>query len=215
MVQNAEKATGPVWSSQSDCRVTKIGRWLRASHLDELPQIFNVLAGHMHLVGPRPERPEFVSGLSRDIRGYDRRHLVRPGITGLAQVKQGYDSCIGDVAKKVELDLVYVQTASLALDLKILFLTAPFIIGEVWSVALRKLRAQEREPAIVVPPIQSTKSELGPEFQIQLDIEDLLNTAPSTKSVVPKPKLTGISTRERRASPRRDGVKETEKTTEG
>lgn len=191
MRPDAEKGTGPVWSSKSDSRVTQFGRWLRATHLDELPQIFNVIVGHMHLVGPRPERPEFVEKLSNDIPGYHRRHLVRPGITGLAQVMQGYDACIDDVSRKVSLDVTYIQSASLYRDIKILFLTVPYVVGEVWSVFLRKMRARELNApaATVIETVQ--KSDLSLELQIQQEINDQIDTVlgAATKSVVPKPKL--------------------------
>lgn len=193
MRPDAEKGTGPVWSSKSDSRVTQIGRWLRATHLDELPQIFNVIVGHMHLVGPRPERPEFVENLSKDIPGYHRRHLVRPGITGLAQVMQGYDSCIDDVSRKVSLDVTYIRSATLFRDIKILFLTVPYVVGEVWSVFLRKMRAREQKAPAAMVIESAQKSDLSLELQIQQEINEQIDTvlgaAAATKSVVPKPKL--------------------------
>jgi lipopolysaccharide/colanic/teichoic acid biosynthesis glycosyltransferase len=192
MRPDAEKGTGPVWCSTSDSRVTQIGRWLRATHLDELPQVFNVIAGDMHLIGPRPERPELVENLSKDIPGYHRRHLVRPGITGLAQVMQGYDTCISDVARKVTLDVSYIQSATLLHDIHILLLTIPHVIGEVWSVFLRKMRARKFNAPVTTVAAPLDVSNLSLELQIQQEINEQIESvldAASPKSVVPMPKL--------------------------
>lgn len=120
---HAEKETGPVWARDKDPRVTWVGRWLRRSHLDELPQLFNVLRGEMSLVGPRPERPIFVDEFNRTIRGYYRRLSVRPGITGLAQVRYRYDETLRDVRKKLAYDLLYTRRMCWYLDLSICILT--------------------------------------------------------------------------------------------
>lgn len=117
---DAEKGTGPVWAGKNDPRVTTIGRFLRKTHLDELPQFINVLVGDMSLVGPRPERPFFVEKLSKEIPLYNRRHRVKPGITGWAQVKHKYDESIEDVKTKLKYDLYYIENMSWRLDLKIL-----------------------------------------------------------------------------------------------
>lgn len=110
MIPDAERHTGPVWSSgPSDLRVTRVGRILRRTHLDELPQLFNVLRGEMSLVGPRPERPCFVEGLIQEIPDYERRLQVRPGITGLAQVRRGADRSLDDVREKLHHDLRYIE----------------------------------------------------------------------------------------------------------
>jgi len=122
MQEDAERS-GPQWAHKKDPRVTRVGRWLRKLHIDEVPQFVNVLRGHMSLVGPRPERPMFVEKLSREIPLYTRRLKVRPGITGWAQVKQRYDETIEDVKKKVQYDLYYIENMSLRMDLKILFST--------------------------------------------------------------------------------------------
>ena len=123
MRADAEKDSGPVWAPQHDSRVTKVGRFLRNTRLDEIPQFINVLDGDMSLVGPRPERPFFVEKLSKEIPLYHRRLKVRPGITGWAQIKQGYDRSIEDVKSKVRYDLFYIENMSFRMDLKILLFT--------------------------------------------------------------------------------------------
>ncbi|ARA91744.1 exopolysaccharide biosynthesis polyprenyl glycosylphosphotransferase [Rhodothermaceae bacterium RA] len=123
MHQNAEAETGPVWAREDDPRYTPLGRWLRRTRLDEIPQFWNVLKGDMSLVGPRPERPYFVEKLAREIPLYNRRHRVKPGITGWAQVKWKYDESLEDVRQKVKFDLFYIENMSLRMDFKILFRT--------------------------------------------------------------------------------------------
>jgi len=120
---DAEKDSGPVWAPQNDKRVTSVGRFLRNSRLDEIPQFINVLDGDMSLVGPRPERQFFVDKLSKEIPLYHRRLKVRPGITGWAQIKQGYDRSIDDVRSKVRYDLFYIENMSFLMDIKILLFT--------------------------------------------------------------------------------------------
>jgi len=108
MVQDAEKLTGAVWATKNDCRVTAVGRFLRNTRLDELPQMLNVLRGEMSLVGPRPERPELCAALELQIPFFSERTcFVRPGVTGLAQVNLGYDGCLDDVRKKLLYDHSY------------------------------------------------------------------------------------------------------------
>ncbi len=123
MYVDAEKQTGPVWASKNDPRVTRIGRILRRSHLDETPQFLNVLKGEMSLVGPRPERPYFVDKLAVEIPLYKRRSKVQPGLTGLARVKYKYDESIEDVKIDLQYDLYYIENMSLRLDFQILFWT--------------------------------------------------------------------------------------------
>lgn len=123
MHDDAEAHTGPVWAQENDPRYTPIGRWLRQTRLDEIPQFWNVWKGDMSLVGPRPERPFFVEKLSEDIPLYNRRHRVKPGITGWAQVKWKYDTSLADVRQKVKYDLFYIENVSLRMDFKILFRT--------------------------------------------------------------------------------------------
>lgn len=129
MVHDAEKETGPIWASADDKRVTRIGRILRRLRIDEVPQFFNVLKGEMSLVGPRPERPFFVEQLKKEVPFYMRRLLVRPGITGWAQVKHRYDSSLDDVKRKIMYDLYYLENMSLILDLKIILRTVMVAIS--------------------------------------------------------------------------------------
>lgn len=130
MCNDAERSTGPVWAAASgDPRVTRLGYWLRRLHLDELPQLLNVVLGEMSLVGPRPERPAFVEVLAEQIPGYIERILVKPGVTGLAQVNLPPDSDLDSVRRKVALDREYISTASLSLDLRIIACTALRVLG--------------------------------------------------------------------------------------
>jgi len=123
MVTDAERNTGPVWASASDSRVTRVGKLLRKSRLDEFPQLWNVLRGDMSLVGPRPERPTFVVSLTKEIPDYPRRCEALPGITGLAQVKWRYDTSVETVSRKLQYDLYYVRHSRLLMDLKIMAAT--------------------------------------------------------------------------------------------
>lgn len=128
MSVNSEK-DGACWSQPGDPRVTRVGRVLRDAHLDELPQLWNVLRGDMSLIGPRPERPEFVPGLAAVIPNYGDRLLVRPGVTGLAQVQQAADSSLASVRQKLAYDLWYVQNRTFGLDLRILVGTGLKLCG--------------------------------------------------------------------------------------
>jgi sugar transferase (PEP-CTERM system associated) len=123
MRQDAEAGTGAIWASKDDPRVTPLGRWLRKLRLDELPQLFNVLRGEMVLVGPRPERPEFVAVLQEKIPYYRQRHCVKPGITGWAQINHKYGDTIEDTLVKLEYDLYYIKNLAVSLDAFIVFHT--------------------------------------------------------------------------------------------
>ena len=123
MRADAEAATGAVWASKDDPRVTPVGRIIRKLRIDEIPQLFNVLKGEMSIVGPRPERPEFVQALSEKIPYYRQRHCVRPGITGWAQVNYKYGDTLEDTVQKLEYDLYYIKNMSPSLDCYIIFLT--------------------------------------------------------------------------------------------
>jgi sugar transferase (PEP-CTERM system associated) len=128
MRQDAEKETGPVWSVQSDARITRVGGFLRRTRLDELPQLFNVLVGHMSFIGPRPERPEFVAELQGQIPYYMERLAVKPGLTGWAQVKYQYGSSVEDAVEKLQYDLYYIKNLSLFLDLLIVLNTVQVVL---------------------------------------------------------------------------------------
>jgi exopolysaccharide biosynthesis polyprenyl glycosylphosphotransferase len=128
MVRDAEAESGAVWATRNDPRVTPVGRWLRKLRLDELPQLFNVLKGDMSIVGPRPERPEFVAELEKRIPYYRQRHCIKPGITGWAQIKHKYGDTIEDTIVKLEYDLYYIKNLAPALDAVIMFHTAKVML---------------------------------------------------------------------------------------
>ena len=127
MRTDAEK-DGPVWAKESDHRVTRIGRIIRKLRIDELPQFINVLQGEMSFIGPRPERPEFVRLLEREIPYYSQRHLIKPGLTGWAQIRYPYGASIEDAKEKLQYDLYYIKNLSPLLDLIILFETIRIVI---------------------------------------------------------------------------------------
>jgi sugar transferase (PEP-CTERM system associated) len=128
MRQDAEAASGPKWAGDHDPRVTRVGQYLRSSRLDEVPQLWCVLKGDMAFVGPRPERPEFIELLSKEIPYYGVRHMVRPGLTGWAQVKYKYGSTVEDAREKLQYDLFYIKNASIGLDLLIMFQTVKTVL---------------------------------------------------------------------------------------
>jgi sugar transferase (PEP-CTERM system associated) len=128
MVDDAEAGTGAIWSQPNDQRITSFGRFLRRTRLDELPQLWNVLRGDMSVVGPRPERPEFVRSLTEQIPFYGQRHVVRPGLTGWAQVRYTYGASVEDAMKKLQYDLYYIKNMSLALDLFVIFATVKTVL---------------------------------------------------------------------------------------
>ncbi|HEX2456135.1 MAG TPA: TIGR03013 family XrtA/PEP-CTERM system glycosyltransferase [Vicinamibacterales bacterium] len=134
MQDDAEKETGAVWARVNDDRITPLGHFLRRTRLDELPQLWNVLSGHMSFVGPRPERPEFVSSLTHQIPFYGQRHTVRPGLTGWAQVRYTYGASVEDAMQKLQFDLFYIKNMSIALDL--------FIIAKTVKTVLMQRGAQ-------------------------------------------------------------------------
>jgi sugar transferase (PEP-CTERM system associated) len=128
MRADAERDTGPVWAGAGDGRVTTIGRFMRTTRLDELPQFWNILNGSMSLIGPRPERPEFVQSLTRDIPFYGQRHTIKPGLTGWAQVRYTYGATVEDAIEKLQYDLYYIKHMSAALDLFIVFETIKTVL---------------------------------------------------------------------------------------
>jgi len=123
MVPNAEKKGKPAWAQEGDPRVTRVGRLLRATHVDEFPQFLNIIKGEMSAVGPRPERPEFVPELEKEIPFYRTRHCVKPGMAGWALVKQGYGASREDALIKLQYDLYYIKHQSVWLDVVILLKT--------------------------------------------------------------------------------------------
>jgi exopolysaccharide biosynthesis polyprenyl glycosylphosphotransferase len=132
MRADAEATTGPVWASKGgDPRVTPLGQVLRRTRFDELPQLWNVIRGDMSFVGPRPERPEFVRELTRDIPFYGQRHVVRPGVTGWAQVRYTYGASTEDALQKLQYDLFYIKNMSLSFDLLV-------VLSTIKTVVLRK-----------------------------------------------------------------------------
>ena len=128
MQVDAEADGRAVWAAKSDPRVTSIGRLMRKTRMDELPQLFNVIRGDMNIVGPRPERPTIFADLRRSIPEYPMRQRVKPGITGWAQINQAYDACVDDVRRKVQFDIEYMKRQSLAHDLQIMTMTLPVMI---------------------------------------------------------------------------------------
>jgi len=130
MVPDAEADTGPVWATENDPRVTRIGRLLRMTRLDELPQLLHVLTGQMSLIGPRPERPVIADRLKQEIPLYETRLIVRPGITGWAQVNHKYDASTQDVIEKLRYDLYYIRNLSFGLDLQIILRTIGVVLGK-------------------------------------------------------------------------------------
>jgi lipopolysaccharide/colanic/teichoic acid biosynthesis glycosyltransferase len=129
MIHNCESLTGPRWCVPGDPRVTRIGMLLRITHLDELPQLLNVLRGEMALIGPRPERPEFLPQLERALPAYRQRLLVRPGVTGLAQIKLPADTDLDSVRRKLAHDLYYIERMNFWLDFRLLFGTGFYAAG--------------------------------------------------------------------------------------
>ena len=128
MYVNAEADGRAVWASKADPRVTLVGRVLRGTRLDELPQLINVLRGDMNIVGPRPERPTLFADLRKDIPQYQLRQRVKPGITGWAQINQCYDACVDDVRRKVQYDLEYLRRQSFIEDVRIMTMTVPVML---------------------------------------------------------------------------------------
>jgi exopolysaccharide biosynthesis polyprenyl glycosylphosphotransferase len=128
MEDDAEQATGAVWAEENDARVTRIGALLRKYRIDEIPQFLNILAGHMSFIGPRPERPEFVSHLENEIKFYGLRHSVKPGLTGWAQVNYKYGASTEDTMEKLQYDLYYLKNLSIFLDLLILIKTIKIVL---------------------------------------------------------------------------------------
>ena len=129
MRQDAEAKTGAVWSQKNDPRITRLGKFMRKTRLDEIPQLYNILKGDMSLVGPRPERPEFVKDLKEIIPYYSERHYVKPGLTGWAQVCYPYGSSVEDAIEKLRYDLFYIKNISFWMDIKVIFKTVGVVLS--------------------------------------------------------------------------------------
>jgi lipopolysaccharide/colanic/teichoic acid biosynthesis glycosyltransferase len=163
MIHNCESLTGPRWSIPGDPRVTPVGWFLRKTHLDELPQLLNVLRGEMSLIGPRPERPEFVPELELALPVYRQRLNVRPGVTGLAQVQLPPDTDLESVRRKLAHDLYYIRHLSPWLDLRLLSCTAFYALGIPFRMLSRTLGVPasseiERTMRDVIPEASPTRS---------------------------------------------------------
>ena len=169
MVVDAEQQTGAVWASRNDSRVTLVGKFLRKFHLDEFPQLWNVLRGEMALVGPRPERDEFVQILSREIDGYSHRLVVLPGVTGYAQLNLPSDIEVADVKRKISLDFEYIENASFWFDFVIMLATfGRFFkfLGTVHLKALGVYRIVEDSPWAVHVGATSENAAQGRSMQL-------------------------------------------------
>ncbi len=164
MRPDAEREAGPVWASARDPRATAVGRLLRRTHLDEIPQLLNVLRGEMSLVGPRPERRAFVERLAFAIPGYAERFAVLPGITGLGQIRSGYDDSIASARRKTRYDRLYVRRACALLDLRILAETISHLAG--WPSLSRRAAPAPRARRRSAVPARSGVPALGPWFDL-------------------------------------------------
>lgn len=176
------ESKGPQWSVGADPRVTRIGRFLRFLHLDELPQLLNVLKGEMSIIGPRPERPEFVRILSQKVDQYDVRHTVKPGITGLAQIYLPPDETIDCVRKKVCFDLAYIQSANPIVDFQIWLCTVVRILGVRRGKGPRWFRLDSKFHDVIRQCYH-----IG-ENASQEPIAQIEHTPPSRRPLPPKPK---------------------------
>ena len=155
MTDGAETKIGVVWTRPTDARITRVGRILRKLHLDEFPQLFNVLRGEMCLIGPRPERPEFVRVLAKEIPGYMDRLVVTPGVTGLAQINLPPDTDLQSVRSKLALDLEYVEHASPLLDIRMMLCTSVRLLGVPGVFAMRAFGLHREvkglDPSLLLP----------------------------------------------------------------
>jgi lipopolysaccharide/colanic/teichoic acid biosynthesis glycosyltransferase len=153
MNNRCEAHTGPVWAVADDPRTTRIGRWLRDSHLDELPQLWNVLCGHMSLIGPRPERPEIAAQIERTLPEFRHRLSVRPGITGLAQVRLPADSDLDTVRRKLGHDLYYIRNLGPLLDARVVLSTCFRLVGDLALSMSRRIARPIALPAPEARPV--------------------------------------------------------------
>jgi lipopolysaccharide/colanic/teichoic acid biosynthesis glycosyltransferase len=158
MTHNCEACTGPVWAQAHDPRVTPLGRLLRDTHLDELPQLWNVVRGEMGLIGPRPERPEIAGRIELELPGFGRRLSVRPGLTGLAQVRLPADTHLDDTRRKLALDLYYIEKLNVILDIRIavatVFLCAAPVLAVIGRLIVRSCGPMLRAKPLVGPLVK-------------------------------------------------------------
>jgi lipopolysaccharide/colanic/teichoic acid biosynthesis glycosyltransferase len=171
MAHNCEASTGAVWATKDDVRITPLGRILRMTHMDELPQLWNVLKGEMSLIGPRPERPEMVCRIERELPRYRERLQVRPGVTGLAQMRLPADTDLESVRRKLEHDLYYIQNVSFMMDLRIAVCTAFYFVGAA---------AEAVCDAAVGPYAAALKRQLAAEADVR---ETIAESAPVAAAV--------------------------------
>lgn len=174
MIENAEAATGPVLAGKEDSRITRLGQFIRATRIDELPQLFNVLLGHMSLVGPRPERAFFVSRFKEELPHYTYRLLVKPGLTGYAQVMASYATTPSD---KLRYDLMYIKRYSFLLDIRILFQTIRVILQREQAKGVDPSTASPALPFLALPSLAGA-AHLSPPAENILDA-NTVNTAPA------------------------------------
>jgi lipopolysaccharide/colanic/teichoic acid biosynthesis glycosyltransferase len=165
MYHDCERCSGPRWSTAGDPRITPVGWFLRRTHLDELPQLWNVVCGEMSLVGPRPERPEFAVQLAKVIPNYTSRLLVQPGVTGLAQVQLPADTDIESVRRKLVYDLYYVRQLSFWLDVKILLSTVFHVLSVPFAVPRILLRVPSGAMVERAEPMGVIEAEAAPQLQ--------------------------------------------------
>jgi lipopolysaccharide/colanic/teichoic acid biosynthesis glycosyltransferase len=166
MAHDCERLTGPQWAKPNDPRVIPVGGLLRRLHLDELPQLWNVVCGHMSLIGPRPERPEIVADLLPAIPHYSSRLLVRPGLSGLAQLRLPPDTDLASVRRKLRFDLYYLQRRSFGLDLRIAACTPLFLLGLPSAILFRLFRLPDEAAVLAEQPKAETQATVPAESQI-------------------------------------------------
>jgi lipopolysaccharide/colanic/teichoic acid biosynthesis glycosyltransferase len=201
MRMDAEATTGPVWTANGqDPRITPLGRVMRLLHLDELPQLFNVLWGEMSMIGPRPERPEFVNVLRREIPGYMDRLAVQPGVTGLAQINLPADTDLDSVRRKLLLDREYINTAGFLLDVRIALCTVLRMMGLRGGYAVRCLRLQR---SVVLPAMSDTPHDADADQQEVPTPEKLAAIAASRRTACRQAKQ--LTTSSDKAAPSGNG----------
>ena len=192
MAQNAEAKTGAVWARPDDPRTTGVGRILRTLHLDEFPQLFNVLRGEMSLIGPRPERPELVRVLAGEVPGYCDRLAVPPGITGLAQVNLPPDSDLQSVARKLAVDHRYIREAGIWLDLRIFLATACHFLGIPSDLRVKLFRLERTVPETGIggngQDVSGTSKTAASSSQLAQDENSGEETTEARRCLVRKPR---------------------------